>query len=578
VAAPSGETRHRTAHVPRTKDDQPHGGESIVALRSCGAQSTVRGRIRGIRVMSELQPTSMHPTPPETGRRLGRFIAVGGGRGGVGKSLIAVNLAVYFAQLGKEVVLVDADAGGSNVHAHFGLKAARVEPDFESDGRDGVARALVPTSVPGLSLLPAAHDAVARRPALRAGRMTRWLATLREFPADYLVIDVGPGHGDFALDLMIGSDIPVAVTVPEPPAIEATYRFLRAAFRRTLRRALVRDRLRSSLVERALADLGVLPAPIDLVHRLSKVDRALADLAWSLAQAMRVQLVVNQTRVRNDAELGAWMSGLCSRHYGVALDDLGHVEQDDTVWLTVRRNKPLLVDSPTSKSARNVERIARRVLALATGKAGESKNARPIPTEEPTLYAVLGVTRSANDEEVRRAYKRQREIYATGGLATVSLLDSNQLAVAQRKLDEAYDTLLDPVRRRAYDLSTFAVTEPEVLSARTTSPAVEAEQLMLQQELAREIGRDTEFSGALLRKVRESLGIEIVDISAKTKISRAHLQALEDDRFTDLPALVYTRGFLVELAKQLRLDPMQVQKTYLRRLREELAARGKESA
>ena len=46
----------------------------------------------------------------------------------------------------------------------------------------------------------------------------------------------------------------------------------------------------------------------------------------------------------------------------------------------------------------------------------------------------------------------------------------------------------------------------------------------------------------------------------------------------DLPALVYTRGFLGELAKQLRVDPMQVQKTYLRRMREELATRGKELA
>jgi flagellar biosynthesis protein FlhG len=523
-------------------------------------------------------PTSSADAPQEADARGGgrRLIAVGGGRGGVGKSLVSVNLAVYFAQLGKEVVLVDADEGGANVHAHFGLNAARVEPDVDEGGPAALRRALVPTSVPGLSLLPAAHDAVSRGLALRAGRKMRWLSALRELPADYLVVDVGSGHGDFALDLMQAADIPIAVTAPEPPAIETTYRFIRAAFRRRLRRALVRDRLRLSLLDRALADLGVLPAPIQLVRRLVLADRSLADMAWALAQSMRFQLVVNQTRVRTDAELGAWMSALVARHYGVALDELGHVEHDDTVWLTVRRNKPLLVDSPTSKSARNVERIARRVLALATVKPGEGIVSSRIPTDDPTLYAVLGITRAATDEEIRRAYKRQREIYATGGLATVSLLDGDQLARAQRKLDEAYDTLLEPVRRRAYDLSTFPTAEPEVLSARATSPAVAAEQLMLQREIQREIGPDTEFSGSLLRKVRESLGLELADISAKTKISRGYLQALEDDRFAELPALVYTRGFLVELAKQLHVDPMQVQKTYLRRLREDLAARGKE--
>ncbi len=523
------------------------------------------------------KPTFSEGSSAHPAKSVGRFIAVGGGRGGVGKSLVAVNLAVYFAQLGKAVVLVDADSGGSNLHSHFGLVAARAEPDVREGGAVAMRGALAPTSVPGLWLLPAAHDAVAPLIPLRAGRKSRWLAALRALPAEYLVVDVGPGHGDLALDLMLAADIPIAVTVPEPPAIETTYRFVRAAFRRRLRRALARDKLRSSILDRVLAEIGVLPPPIELVQKLAKTDKTLAEIAWAEARAMRVQLVVNQTRVRTDTELGAWMSGLVSRHYGVALDELGHVEHDDTVWLTVRRNKPLLVDSPASKSARNIERIARRVLALATSKA-ERLPPPPIPTEEPTLYSVIGVTRSASDEEIRRAYKRQREIYATGGLATVSLLDGPELAAAQRKLDEGYETLLDLVRRRAYDLSTFPDEEPVALSARTTRPALVAEQLMLQEELQREIGPETEFTGTLLRKVRESQGLELAEISAKTKIGRAHLQALEEERFEDLPALVYTRGFLVELAKQLRVDPSHVQKTYLRRMREEMAARGKEIA
>src|ERR1700685_245117 len=108
-------------------------------------------------------PPSLPPydAPQELGvKTVGRFIAVGGGRGGVGKSLVAVNLAVYFAQLGKAVVLVDADAGGSNLHAHFGLRAARLASDPSEGGADAMRAALCATSVPGLWLLPAAHDAV----------------------------------------------------------------------------------------------------------------------------------------------------------------------------------------------------------------------------------------------------------------------------------------------------------------------------------------------------------------------------------------------------------------------------------
>src|SRR5580698_7814896 len=118
-----------------------------------------------------LPPLGMEAPPQLRGIR--RLIAVGGGRGGVGKSLVAVNLAVYFAQLGKSVVLVDGDSAAANLHSHFGLKAACVEPDVDADGLEGVVRALVPTSVPGLSLLPAAHDAVSPGMTLRAGRKMR---------------------------------------------------------------------------------------------------------------------------------------------------------------------------------------------------------------------------------------------------------------------------------------------------------------------------------------------------------------------------------------------------------------------
>jgi flagellar biosynthesis protein FlhG len=190
-----------------------------------------------------------------------------------------------------------------------------------------------------------------------------------------------------------------------------------------------------------------------------------------------------------------------------------------------------------------------------------------MPETEESLYAALGLSRSSSDEEIRRAYKRKREIYATGGLATSSMLDESEMQREQTLLEEAYDTLLDPIRRRAYDLSAFPEPEAKPADAEPR-PALAMEQILLKNELLREIGPDSEFSGALLRKVRESQGIEVLEISAKTKITRAHLEAIEEERFADLPAMVYVRGFVTELAKFLKLDPMQVQKTYLRRMRE----------
>jgi flagellar biosynthesis protein FlhG len=76
---------------------------------------------------------------------------------------------------------------------------------------------------------------------------------------------------------------------------------------------------------------------------------------------------------------------------------------------------------------------------------------------------------------------------------------------------------------------------------------------------------DTEFTGALLKAVRESRGVTLPEISQKTKIGAAHLDAIERDDFGQLPAPVYVRGFVTEVAKFLQLDAEQVSRSYVRR-------------
>jgi flagellar biosynthesis protein FlhG len=185
------------------------------------------------------------------------------------------------------------------------------------------------------------------------------------------------------------------------------------------------------------------------------------------------------------------------------------------------------------------------------------------------------VPRGATDEELRRAYKRQRENYQSGSLPLTSLLSSDALKTEQAQIEEAHDTLLDPLRRKAYDASVFP-DEPDDAPPRPApvDATLEAERELLQRELLREINAETEFNGRLLAKVRESRGIAIEDIARATKISMTHLRAIEADAFPDLPALVYTRGFVQELAKYLKLDAAQVVKTYVRRYRDWLAASG----
>lgn len=516
------------------------------------------------------------PPPPllePSGIRSRRVIAVGGGRGGVGKTLLTVNLGVYFAQLGREVVVCDTDPFGSNLHGVLGLETP---PLVTSEALEEGKAKPVSTIVPGLRLLPTAYDPMTATP-IRPSRGSHWAKQIDKLDVDYVLINLGASTTASTLDLFLQADVGICVTAPEPLAIETTYRFCRALYLRVLRRALTKERFKLRLVERVIEALPALATPPMIVAEIKRYDDGVAKVAAQEMLRVAAYLVIGQTRLRSDLDLGPSMSTIAERFLGIALDYLGHIEHDDAVWVTVRRRQPLLIDSPTSKSARNIERVARRILALLAAQGTRrseipSRNQAAAParaTAPVTLYEVLGIARTSADDEIRRAVKRQREIFREGSLPLCSVVSPEVLKQVQTRIEEAHDTLLDPVRRRAYDLSTFPDDIPATLPPQRNRDAAQAAELaMLQAELAREINGETEFTGALLRKVRESQGIEITEISQRTKISIAHLVAIENEAFGDLPAIVYVQGFVQQIAKFLKLDPGQVAKTYTRRLRD----------
>ncbi len=482
--------------------------------------------------------------------------------------MLATNLGVYLAQLGRTVLLCDADPAGGDLHAMLGVSV----PEPELDDVGGEALHPLETGIPGLRLLPQVYTRGSTVPA-RPGRKPRWARRVRQLDIDYVLMDLGAGTAPATLDLFVTADLGIVVATPEPPGVEATYRFARAAFVRRIRRTLVKDRFNIRLLERAESGLSPLPAPLDLVRGIARYDDAVGGLAATELAKLRPRLVVNFARHRNDNELGPSMVDVARRYLGVDLDYVGYIEQDDSVALSVVHRRPLLIESPTSKSARNLERIARRVLALATTPQSSAPS-RPVSLvpEAPHLYEILGTHRGATDEEVRRAYKRQNAIYASGSLPLTSLLSEEALAKERALIEEAHDTLLDPLRRRAYDVSTFPEEEEaEKPRDQNRDAALDAEREMLREHLAREITPETQFTGPLLRKVRESQGAELSEIADTTKIAGAHLRAIEEEDFASLPALVYTRGFVQEVAKFLKLDPAQVTRTYLKRMRAALA-------
>src|SRR4051812_11028985 len=165
------------------------------------------------------------------------IIAVGGGKGGAGKSLLAANLAIYLTTLGKRVVLLDADLGGANLHTFVGVERPRVTlGDLFEKRVARVEDVVVETAVPGLGLVSGEGDPSWIANA-RPAQKFRLLNQVQKLDVDYLVVDLGPGSGFNALDFFLVADTGVLVVAPEPTSVENTYRFLKSAFLRRLKRA-----------------------------------------------------------------------------------------------------------------------------------------------------------------------------------------------------------------------------------------------------------------------------------------------------------------------------------------------------
>ncbi|MCA9582505.1 MAG: P-loop NTPase, partial [Myxococcales bacterium] len=186
-----------------------------------------------------------------------RVLAISGAKGGVGKTLLATNLAIYFATVGRRVVFVDADSSGANGHTFLGL-----QPAVAVEGTPGRA---VETSIPGLSYLRVGVD----QPVPGSHRTTpmRSLADLvLRLDADYAVVDLGSGIRGHALALWRHAEVGLFVSVPEPTSVEDTYRFLRRAFAQGLLEAMA-DRDARLRMRAELRAMGNFPSPTDLLRR-----------------------------------------------------------------------------------------------------------------------------------------------------------------------------------------------------------------------------------------------------------------------------------------------------------------------
>ncbi|MDE6737622.1 MAG: MinD/ParA family protein [Lachnospiraceae bacterium] len=255
-------------------------------------------------------------------RPLARVITVTSGKGGVGKSNTAINLAIQFRKMGQKVIILDADFGLANIEIMFGTVPKHNLCDLIYQGKS--IRDIItwgPMEVGFIS----GGSGIAGMSNLSKDYLSYIIQNLVELDemADTIIVDTGAGISDAVLEFLVASGEILLVTTPEPTSITDSYSLLKA---------------------------------------LGRHPRYSADTS---------QIKVIANKVFNEAEAEALyekLEAVVSRYLKVPISYLGMIPQDNQLEKAVMQQKPVSLDNPKARSALAYEAIAARLMNKEVNK------------------------------------------------------------------------------------------------------------------------------------------------------------------------------------------------------------------
>lgn len=297
-------------------------------------------------------------------QRRQKIWAVGGGKGGVGKSLVTANLSICLALMGYKVVTIDLDLGGANLHTCLGVPIPeKTLSDYLSKKVPTLSHLLTPTPITNLSIISGAQDDVGIA-NLKQIQKTKILSSIVDLDADFILLDLGAGTSFNTLDFFIAADQGILTALPEPTSIENTYRFIKSVYHRKLK--MVEDLLEiGPLIDQAMnAKIQANATPADLIARVIELNPKMGHKLRMEIARLNPKLVINQVRTQSDIDIGFSMKIICKKYFGINLDYVGYLDYDATVWQSVKKRRPLLMEFPNSSLVSNFDRIIHRLLNI----------------------------------------------------------------------------------------------------------------------------------------------------------------------------------------------------------------------
>ena len=293
------------------------------------------------------------------------ILAVGGAKGGVGKSALAANLAVGLSLLGQKVVLADLDLGGADVHLYVGVKSlSRTWNDFLERKVDSIKDIMTPTHFEGLSLIGGDSSKLGSE-NLPYSQKQKILRHLRELEGDYLILDLGGNSSYNVLDFFLFADHKIVVSGTEPASVLDSYSFVKVSFYRFLERFFAEHK--------SLKDLGrqIKDGSLEQSKNLSldsifeQVRERDPSAYTKLKQQhdqFRVSLVINMADSRKDFRIAESMQQVLKEKCFLDVGILGTIPFDKLARKAARSFTPIIVENPRCQPSKAIHQMLAAIL------------------------------------------------------------------------------------------------------------------------------------------------------------------------------------------------------------------------
>lgn len=302
--------------------------------------------------------------------------SIGGGKGGIGKSIFTLGLGISLARLGKKVILLDADLGGANLHTLMGVRyPAYTLEDFLMKRVTNLEDIVLDTQIEGIGLICGGDDILGGANITFAQKL-RVLNQIESLPADFVLLDLGAGTSYNTLDFFNYSPGKIAVFTGQATSLQNVYGFLKNSLFRKISREFSKDEEILWLLYQtgSKAPEEKIDSVTDLMAHLQEKDAAKGGDLRQVLRDYQVFLVVNMIKSDRDFKAAQIIQNVCESFLNLSPQVLGYIHFDQAIEQAVNQMVPFPLNAGKNRAADELREIA-EVIVGKFAPAGAQKEA-----------------------------------------------------------------------------------------------------------------------------------------------------------------------------------------------------------